>query len=357
MEILSQIQREDENIVHSFNGMRSNQIQTMKILNYTIQSLTDTQIQTNKAFNRLNGINHLMTLVSDLGDAVQNVILYYESYYKTSSLPIMALDLMSSTDVQKLENKFSLPTNRDELPSLSLLENLKMSTILNFVTFTNEGPALHIKISFKKFSPLTYNIVGFNQGKIALSSDYNTNFKILSQGYSVHLVKRNEIYIKGRFINHYKKHSKWSNEMDFASNFILLTPTIFLTKKQIVIHITCKDSKSVETIEENSAIYVPLVCAISTDFFSLGMLHTTQELDIRHDLAFLKISQRANSTNINKVTHIKISPVTIQELTNSIPEVNVEQSTFDPILKIILISSICSISPWIFVFLFINIKK
>ena len=69
--ILSSIQKEDENIVHSFNSMRTNQIQEMQALNYTIHSLTNTQIESNKAFQRLNGINHLMTLVNDLDNVVQ----------------------------------------------------------------------------------------------------------------------------------------------------------------------------------------------------------------------------------------------------------------------------------------------
>ena len=310
-----------------------------------------------KAFQRLNGINHLMTLANDLENVVQNVEFFYEAFYKTSSLPIMAIDLLSSTDIQKLEEKFALPINRDTLPSLSLLENLKTASVLNFVTFTNEGPALHIKISVKKFSPLTYNIVGFNKDRMALSTDFNTNFIVLSQEYSVHLAKRNVIYINGRFVNHYKKHLDWSNEMDFASNFILLTSTIFLTKKTISTHITCLDRKSIKIIEENSVIYVPFTCAISTDFFSIGMLHTTQALDVKHDIAFLKLSQQFNSTNIHRIEHIKLSEIRIQELSNTIPTVIAESTSIDPLLRTILIACAFSFLPWVIVFVIINIKK
>ena len=105
--------------------MRTNQIEEMRALNYTILSLANTQIESNKAFQRLNGVNHLMTLVTDLDNVVQNVESFYEAFYKTSSLPIMAIDLLSSTDISKIEEKFALPINRNTLPSLSLLENLK----------------------------------------------------------------------------------------------------------------------------------------------------------------------------------------------------------------------------------------
>ena len=223
------------------------------------------------------------------------------------------------------------------------------------MSFTSNGPALHIQITIKKISSQILHIAGFHDGQMALSSDFSTNFIIIDQDYKIHLTKRNTVFLAGRFVNHYRKHVDWSQELGFAANFRFITPTLFLTTKTISTHITCKDKKSVDTIPANSIVKIPYNCALATDYFTINILHTTTELTVKHDISFLQLSQGFNTTRIHDVEHIKLSLKKVKQLSNMIPNVIGSTSLIDPLLQCFLIAIGCSLTPWIFAFTIINL--
>ena len=144
--------------------------------------------------------------------------------------------------------KLNLPINNNALPSLSLLENLKLAKTANYVTFTERGPVIHTQISFKLFNTDTLSIAGCYNGNIALSASSSTNFIMLPSNFDILMTKLKTIYITGRHVLHHKLHATWHDEFDFAFNFKLISPNLFLTTKGIQAHISCGEDTSVTEI-------------------------------------------------------------------------------------------------------------
>ena len=116
----------------------------------------------------------------------------------------------------------ALPVNQKGLPSLSLLENLKMATTSTFVSVTSNGPTIHVHLQFKIFNKDPYHIVGSSNQRLALSTDFTTNYIITDTKNDIIFTKGNQIYLGGRFINYHKKSDSWINEFKFAANFQLI---------------------------------------------------------------------------------------------------------------------------------------
>ena len=125
-------------------------------------------------------MNRIFSAISDIDNSLIEIDMYYEAIFKTSNSPVNAIDILSYSDFSKIGDKMVLPVNQKCLPSLSLLENLKMATTSNFVSVTNDGPTIHIHLQFKLFNKESYHIVGSFNERLALSTDFSTNYIIMN---------------------------------------------------------------------------------------------------------------------------------------------------------------------------------
>jgi hypothetical protein len=147
--------------------------------------------------------SHIFTLFTtgtqifiDIDNSLIEIELYYEAIFKTSYSPVNAIDILSHDDLSKIKHLMALPVNLQGLPSLSLLENLKMATTTSFVSITNEGPTIHIHLQFKLFNKEPFQIVGSHDDRLALSTDLSTNFIIVSSKNDIIYTKHNQIFLR-----------------------------------------------------------------------------------------------------------------------------------------------------------------
>ena len=271
-----------------------------------------------------------------------------------------AIDILSHDDLSKIKHLMALPVNLQGLPSLSLLENLKMATTTSFVSITNEGPTIHIHLQFKLFNKEPFQIVGSHDDRLALSTDFSTNFIIMSSKNDIIYTKHNQIFLRGRFVNYHKQTNDWTKEFTFAANFQLISNTILISTKDVNIHISCHNHRTTATIPKNSVIKVPHHCSIASDFFDIPKLLSSSSINIKYELRFLELSHGQNVSVIKDIRHIQLSYDKVTSLAPKQRTAAIEASPYSylsPLGMQCAIAIAVSSIPWLSVCIFANFLK
>ena len=226
---------------------------------------------------------------------------YYNSVSRTSNDPTNSIDVLSFEDLSKINSKMTLPSNQQGLPSLSLLENLKLSTVSTFVSATNGELSLHVHIQFKLFHKDPYHLMSSSNQRLALSTDKSTNYIVIDATNGILFTKGNQIYLRGRHIVYHKKSDDWEDEFKHSARYNLISNTILTITKEIKILVSCQGERTSATIPANSIVNIPHKCSIASDSFEIPKLRSTSSISIEYDLQFLRLSHGHNVTHIKDI--------------------------------------------------------
>ena len=226
---------------------------------------------------------------------------YYDSVSRTSNDPTNSIDVLSFEDLSKINSKMTLPSNQQGLPSLSLLENLKLATVSTFVSATKGELSLHVHIQFKLFHKDPYHLMSSSNQRLALSTDKSTNYIVIDATNGILFTKGNQIYLKGRHIVHHKKSDIWEDDVKHSARNNLISNTILTITKEIKILVSCQDERTSATIPANSIVNIPYGCSIASDSFEIPKLRSTSSISIEYNLQFLRLSHGHNVTHIKDI--------------------------------------------------------
>ena len=342
------LSKETSEITHMANDLVENQHELFTKLNKTIQIITRNSDINNRAYGALKNQNLMLSTVMDLEESVDNVDKYYNNRYKLAESTLSIIDALSAKDLQKIDNIINLPSNAKSLPSLSILENLKLASINNFITYTPNNPILTTQITFKKFSPTDLRIVGSSKGNLFLSSDLNTNYHILPTNYDIHVSRKNKIFLTGRFIQYYKTKTSWDDELIFSSDYRMISSNMIATMKEITPHVTCGKERTKIKVLAFSIIKIPHHCSLATEHFAIKPYRSTTDLSISESIDFLKISYGKNVTKIHHVQHVTLNEKTLNQLNEQTKTEQIESIIpLNPLITQTLIALACSMLPWI----------